>query len=66
MPGALSRHEGRRYADIQRDLPQIPPVTLTRLLRELEEQDVVVRVHVAGSPSRVEFIVSGPGRSAPG
>jgi DNA-binding HxlR family transcriptional regulator len=52
-----------RYGELCRTLPLAPPRTLTRQLRELEEDGIVRRVVHAQVPPRVDYSLTPLGHS---
>ncbi|TJZ57264.1 helix-turn-helix transcriptional regulator [Streptomyces piniterrae] len=57
-------HHGRlRFNELQRHLPTITPKVLTQRLRQLERDGLVIRTYHAEIPPRVEYEISGLGRT---
>ena len=52
-----------RFKQLQRDIPDISPKSLTQALRILEEDGFVLRKVFAEVPPRVEYSLSERGRS---
>lgn len=59
---ALSR-SGKRFCEIQRDLDDVSPVTLTNRLKKLEEAQLIIRKEDVSSVA-VEYELSDLGKSA--
>lgn len=53
-----------RFGELARELGGPTPKVLTRQLRELEEDELVVRTVYAEVPPKVEYSLSGLGRAA--
>ncbi len=52
-----------RFSELQRALPTITQTMLTKQLRELEEDKIVLRKVYAQVPPRVEYSLSGVGQT---
>ena len=59
----ILRNGALRYSAIQRAIPEVNSKTLTRQLRELEEDGVISRTQFPEIPPRVEYSVTTFGRS---
>ncbi|SFE75240.1 transcriptional regulator, HxlR family [Paenibacillus algorifonticola] len=59
----LTTHEVKRFNELQRMLSQITHRTLTRQLRELEENGLVERTVYAEVPPKVEYALTPIGKS---
>lgn len=51
----IGKHEGIRYGDLKRKIPNINERVLTRQLRELEENKLIKRQIYDELPQRVEY-----------
>jgi DNA-binding HxlR family transcriptional regulator len=59
----LLRKECNRYSMLQKAIPEISKQMLTNQLRELEEDGIIERIIYAEIPPRVEYKISGLGKS---
>lgn len=59
----LMKEGTQRFSELKRSLPDITQKMLTKQLRELEEEDIVVRKVYAQVPPKVEYTVTEYGRS---
>jgi DNA-binding HxlR family transcriptional regulator len=53
--------ENRRYSEIKQRLPKISPRILSRQLKTLEEDGILIRKQYDRIPSRVEYRLTEPG-----
>jgi len=58
----IGKH-GRRYSEIKQKLPKISPRILSRQLRNLENDGIIVRKQYDGIPPRVEYTLTDAGLS---
>jgi DNA-binding HxlR family transcriptional regulator len=58
----LSWHGKKRYSELKRALEGVSPKTLTERLRELEREDVIVRIVYPEVPPRVEYDLTDKGQ----
>lgn len=58
----LSWHGKKRYSELKRALEGVSPKTLTERLRELEKEDVIVRIVYPEVPPRVEYDLTDKGQ----
>ncbi len=58
----LSIHGVRRFNELQRQLPNITQRTLTRQLRELESDGLLIRKVYSEIPPKVEYSLSETGK----
>lgn len=57
-------HEGtKRFSELKRSMPGITQKMLTKQLRELEEEDIILRVVYAQVPPKVEYSMTDYGRT---
>lgn len=53
----------RRFTDFKRQIPELSDRLLTERLRELEDNDIIVREVFAGRPVTIEYRLSDKGRA---
>ena len=59
---ALKNHEKLRFNEIITELKYISPKTLTKTLKDLEEQNIIRRDYFKDIPPRVEYSLSENGK----
>ncbi|CAL9625141.1 MULTISPECIES: winged helix-turn-helix transcriptional regulator [Streptomyces] len=59
----LHTHGRQRFVELERRIGSITPKVLTQRLRQLERDGLVVRTYHPEVPPRVEYEISGLGRS---
>ncbi|GAA1674030.1 winged helix-turn-helix transcriptional regulator [Streptomyces yatensis] len=59
----LHEHGRQRFVELQRRIGTITPKVLTQRLRQLERDGLVLRTYHPEVPPRVEYEISGLGRS---
>src|SRR5687767_6525423 len=59
----LLLHKPARFAELRDAIPDISDRMLSERLRELEEEEVVVRTVIPESPVRVEYALTQKGRA---
>jgi DNA-binding HxlR family transcriptional regulator len=59
----LNEHGRQRFVELQRHVGTITPKVLTQRLRQLERDGLVVRTYHPEVPPRVEYEISGLGKS---
>lgn len=57
----LTFHGKKRYSELKRELKGISPKTLTERLRELEEEEIIIRIVYPEVPPRVEYDLTDKG-----
>ena len=62
----LLLHKSARFAELKAAIPQISDRMLSERLRELEEEEIVVRTVIPESPVRVEYALTQKGRALEG
>lgn len=55
---AVIRHDKLRYTDIQKEIPNITPRMLSKELKELEANGIVIRTVQNTIPVRIEYSLS--------
>lgn len=60
---SLHTHGRQRFVELERRITAITPKVLTQRLRQLERDGLVVRTYHPEVPPRVEYEISGLGRS---
>ena len=58
----LSWHGKKRFSELKRALNGVSPKTLTERLRELEREDVIIRIAYPEVPPRVEYDLTEKGQ----
>lgn len=59
----LSIHGVRRFNELRRQFPNITQRTLTRQLRDLESDGLIIRQVYSEIPPKVEYSLSEPGKN---
>ncbi|WP_054705035.1 helix-turn-helix domain-containing protein [Bacillus sp. JCM 19041] len=52
-----------RFGALQRAIPEITPKVLTKQLRELEDEEIIVRIVYSEIPPKVEYSISAYGKT---
>lgn len=58
----LLKYQTLRFSDFQRLLPKISKKMLSKNLRELEEDDLIIRQVIASVPPKVEYYLTEHGK----